>query len=75
MRPAWQQDPACRGHGASEFVRDPRATYDELRALCEGCRVRQECLEFALADTDITGLWGGTTDAERRELLRAVAVA
>jgi WhiB family transcriptional regulator, redox-sensing transcriptional regulator len=41
-----------------------------VRALCEGCPVRQECLETALADDSLVGLWGGTTDAERREIRR-----
>ena len=32
-----------------------------------------ECLEFALADLTIIGLWGGTDDAERRQMRRQVA--
>jgi hypothetical protein len=31
-------------------------------------------LEFALADESLTGLWGGTTDMERR-LIRRLRVA
>jgi hypothetical protein len=30
--------------------------------------VRQECLDFALADDSLTGLWGGTTDTERQQI-------
>jgi WhiB family redox-sensing transcriptional regulator len=41
-----------------------------MREMCEACPVRGECLDFALADESITGLWGGTTDAERREIRR-----
>jgi hypothetical protein len=44
-----------------------------VEAICEVCPVRQECLEAALADPVLVGLWGGTTDAERRELRRRVA--
>jgi len=71
-RPSWHQDAACRGRGPAEFVR-PKGTFDGVRELCEGCPVRQDCLEVALADSDLMGLWGGTTDAERREMRRAVA--
>jgi len=36
--------------------------------LCEDCPVRRECLEAALADPELIGLWGGSTEAERREI-------
>jgi WhiB family redox-sensing transcriptional regulator len=73
-RPAWHRQASCRGSGAAEFVRNPRAVYAPAhRQTCAGCPVRQECLEFALADESVTGLWGGTDDAERREMRRQVA--
>ena len=72
MRPAWHRKAACRGLGARGFVRSPGAAYG-LRELCATCPVRQECLEFALADLTIVGLWGGTDDAERREISRRAA--
>jgi WhiB family transcriptional regulator, redox-sensing transcriptional regulator len=72
-RPSWHRKAACRGHGPGEFIRGPRATYDTTRALCAVCRVRRECLDYALADPNLTGLWGGTDDQERRELRRAAA--
>ena len=40
------------------------------RALPSTIRVRRECLEAALADPELIGLWGGTTEAERREIRR-----
>jgi hypothetical protein len=41
---------------------------DRARAVCEGCPVRQECLDVALADDSLVGLWGGFTAKERAEL-------
>ncbi|MEU6277041.1 WhiB family transcriptional regulator [Streptomyces populi] len=42
----------------------------EAKAVCAGCPVREECLRWAL-DTDQTvGVWGGTSEAERRALAR-----
>lgn len=70
-RPEWHRDAACRGSGASGFVKSTGGAYGATtRRECAGCPVRQECLDFALADESIVGLWGGTTDAERRELRR-----
>jgi len=72
-RPAWQREALCRGEAVAMFVRAPKADYGRLRAVCGACPVRRECLEFALADDSLIGLWGGTTDAERRELRQRVA--
>jgi WhiB family redox-sensing transcriptional regulator len=72
MRPAWHREAVCRGLGARGFVKSPGAAYG-LRELCATCPVRPECLEFALADLTIVGLWGGTDDAERRGMRRQVA--
>jgi Transcription factor WhiB len=47
-------------------VRGPKADYDALRALFEGCTVHQECLEAALAAESLVGLWGGTDERQRR---------
>jgi WhiB family redox-sensing transcriptional regulator len=46
------------------------------KALCAGCPVRAECLEFCLADADAFrfGVWGGTSSRDRR-LGRATAPA
>ncbi len=41
--------------------------------VCDGCSVRVECLEVALADPELVGLLGGTTKRERRSKRRAVA--
>lgn len=35
------------------------------KAVCTDCPVRSPCLNYALA-TSQTGIWGGTTDRERR---------
>ena len=69
-RPEWHRQAACRGMGASGFVKSTGGAYGATRQECAGCAVRQECLDFALADESIVGLWGGTSDAERRELRR-----
>ena len=70
MLSQWHLRAACRGQGPEEFVRGPRSDYGTTRELCATCPVRRECLDFALADGSLTGLWGGTTDTERRQIRR-----
>jgi WhiB family redox-sensing transcriptional regulator len=37
---------------------------------CGTCPVQSECLGEALADEHLVGIWGGTTDYQRRQLRR-----
>jgi hypothetical protein len=43
------------------------------REVCDAFPVRQECLEAALADPELVGLWANTTERERREMQKQVA--
>jgi WhiB family transcriptional regulator, redox-sensing transcriptional regulator len=37
----------------------------EAKAICATCRVRRECLAFALRTGQAHGIWGGTSEDER----------
>jgi WhiB family redox-sensing transcriptional regulator len=39
------------------------------KAVCAGCPVRRQCLSFALLTQQGHGVWGGTTEQERRVTL------
>jgi WhiB family redox-sensing transcriptional regulator len=41
------------------------------KAVCRGCPVRVECLEFAISTNQEYGVWGGASEEERRVLRRA----
>lgn len=63
----WQEQAACRD------VEDPDIFFPErggsskaARALCADCPVRAECLEYALANHEDFGIWGGTSPRDRR---------
>jgi WhiB family transcriptional regulator, redox-sensing transcriptional regulator len=44
------------------------------RQMCSACPVRTQCLEWALGHGEVLeGIWGGTTERERRRLKRRVA--
>lgn len=72
--PVWQKAAACRREAAALFVghlRDDGSYSDpspKAKRLCAGCEVRAQCLETALADPGLKGVWGGTTDKQRSEL-------
>jgi WhiB family redox-sensing transcriptional regulator len=43
----------------------------EAKEVCRGCVVRIECLEFAIANSEKFGIWGGMSERERRRVRRA----
>ena len=46
----------------------------QARAVCEGCSVRADCLDYALKYRVKFGIWGGTTELERRHIRRSYVV-
>jgi len=51
----------------------PVALPQSRPALCVPCPIRAECLDFALADGCLVGVWGGTSARERKTMRRSVA--
>jgi len=70
-RPTWQRRAACRGDGVGAYFPTRGASdLDLARAVCAGCEVRSDCLDYALADPSVLGVWGGTSERERQRLRR-----
>jgi WhiB family transcriptional regulator, redox-sensing transcriptional regulator len=48
------------------------ASQDTTRALqiCDSCPVKRQCLEFAMRNGEVSGIWGGTTPDDRVRVLR-----
>ena len=43
---------------------------DAAKAVCDQCQAKEPCLEFALTTNQDSGVWGGTSEEERRKLRR-----
>lgn len=76
----WLADPrvACREQDPELFFPAGHEGPSVLQAaaakqVCASCPLRRQCLEYALAGGVTTdyGIWGGTTEDERRELRRS----
>ncbi len=44
---------------------------DTAKAVCDTCSSKAPCLEFAMITNQDSGVWGGTSEEERRKLRRA----
>jgi len=43
---------------------------DAAKAVCMACPVNTACLDYALSTNQDSGVWGGTSEEERRSLRR-----
>ena len=43
---------------------------NEAIAICNECPVKIDCLEYAINTNQDSGIWGGTTEEERKNLRR-----
>lgn len=46
------------------------AQIEEAKAVCSNCSVVEICLKWALDNNQDAGVWGGTSEDERRSLKR-----
>lgn len=69
--PDWYDEAACAGVDLDVFFPE-RGRSVGAKLLCNGCPVRDECLQYAL-DTEAEGYWGGTSTRERKQLRRQQA--
>ena len=67
---AWQQHALCAQTDPEAFFPDKGGSTREAKAVCQACQVREDCLEYALANDERFGIWGGMSERERRRLRR-----
>jgi WhiB family redox-sensing transcriptional regulator len=71
----WQERANCLGVDPDLFFPERGASTKEAKAVCHGCEVQQECLEYALRHGEKFGIWGGMSERERRRIRRQRALA
>ena len=73
----WATAAACRGAQREAFFppnaierREERLEREAVaKRICAGCAVLDQCLELAVRNHEIHGIWGGLNEEERRVLL------
>jgi WhiB family redox-sensing transcriptional regulator len=70
----WQERANCLGVDPDLFFPERGASTREAKGVCRGCEVRVECLEYALAQGEKFGIWGGLSERERRRVRRQRAL-
>jgi WhiB family redox-sensing transcriptional regulator len=70
----WMQQAHCKETETRVFFiyredKDQRQRREHAYEICRWCPVKADCLEYAIVNNEI-GIWGGTTDQERRRMRR-----
>lgn len=71
----WQRLANCLGVDPDLFFPERGASTREAKAVCRACVVREDCLEYAITNSEKFGIWGGLSERERRRIRRARALA
>ena len=74
----WRRHAICRDTDPDLFFPVGTTGYalvqiDRAKQVCTECPVRVECLDYALETNQDSGIWGGTSEEERRTLRRRIA--
>ncbi|MGZ6005420.1 MAG: WhiB family transcriptional regulator [Candidatus Saccharimonadales bacterium] len=64
----WKGFGKCVVENTEIFFPELGSNGTEAKAICAECEVKAECLAYALADISIQGVWGGTSDKERKDI-------
>lgn len=72
MNDLWRKSAACLdAPDVSIFFPAPGHLHDEAMAFCNTCPVRAECLEYAVPQVTLQGIWGGKSERQRQRLRQA----
>jgi WhiB family transcriptional regulator, redox-sensing transcriptional regulator len=66
----WMADGKCAERPPGVFFPSDGVGVEVAKRICAGCEVKAICLEYALRNRIDHGVWGGTSERERRRILR-----
>ncbi len=69
----WQERALCAQTDPEAFFPEKGGSTREAKRTCMSCEVRVECLDYALANDERFGIWGGLSERERRRVKKRAA--
>ena len=67
----WQERALCAQTDPEAIFPEKGGSTREAKKVCLSCDVRGECLDYALANDERFGIWGGLSERERRRLKKS----
>ena len=70
--PRFEGNAACAETDPDAFYPEPGGegivVANQARAICNGCEIRRQCLQWAI-DNNEAGIWGGLTEDQRKKIV------
>ena len=70
MGSEWMATGNCRVEPPATFFPDDGVGVEIAKRICADCAVKLPCLEYALENRIDEGVWGGTSERQRRRILK-----
>lgn len=70
METDWMAKGKCRDVAPATFFPSDGVGVEVARRICATCPIQSPCLEYALRNKIDHGVWGGTSERERRRIAR-----
>lgn len=67
---SWMEDALCAQTDPDIFYPEKGGSTAPATSICRGCGVRAQCLEYAIRNDIRHGIWGGTSDNDRKRISR-----
>lgn len=71
MEENWMDKGLCHTSPPETFFPSDGVGVEIAKRICAECPVKTECLEYALENRIDHGVWGGTSERQRRRILKA----
>lgn len=71
MESNWMAIGNCNDKPAELFFPSDGVGVEIAKRVCADCPTKEPCLEYALANRIDHGVWGGTSERQRRRILKA----
>lgn len=69
----WMVDAACAYVDPELWFPDVGGSPKDARKICATCPVATQCREYAVLNRERFGIWGNTSEADRRKLFKKAA--
>ena len=71
MESNWMAEGLCNEQPPSLFFPSDGVGVEVAKKICAECPSKEPCLEYALTNRIDHGVWGGTSERQRRRILKA----
>ena len=68
--PSFYKDANCKGSSQDDFFPERGSSTVIAKKICNECKVKDLCLEYAVERKGRFGIWGGKSERERRAIRR-----